>query len=64
MADLAEQKNIRVIFYQAENDSKQTRAFAEEIDGIAMEVDPLSADYIENMLKMAQTFKDVLTKNN
>ncbi len=64
MADLAEQKNIRVIFYQAENDSKQTRAFAEEIDGIAMEVDPLSADYIDNMLKMAQTFKDVLTKND
>lgn len=61
MADLAKQKNIRVIFYQAENDSKQTKAFAEEIDGIAMEVDPLSADYIDNMVKIAQTFNDVMT---
>lgn len=60
MADIAEAKNIRVIFYQASADSKQAKAFAEEIGGRAVMIDPLSAEYIENMRAIVKTFKEVL----
>ncbi|MDD4188735.1 MAG: zinc ABC transporter substrate-binding protein [Eubacteriales bacterium] len=62
MADIAEEKNIKVIFYQASSDSKQAIAFAEEIDGSAVMIDPLAAEYEENMREIAATFKEVLNR--
>jgi zinc transport system substrate-binding protein len=60
LIDIAKKENIRVIFYQAEIDSKQTAAFAEEIGGKSLKVNPLSADYISNLENIAETFSQEL----
>lgn len=60
MVDIAKEENIKVIFYQAEIDSKQTTAFAEEIGGKSLKLDPLSADYISNLENIAETFSQEL----
>ncbi|MGH4117624.1 metal ABC transporter solute-binding protein, Zn/Mn family [Clostridium sp.] len=61
--DFAKKEYINVIFYQAEIDSKQSETFALEIDGKAEMVEPLSADYINNLEKMAKTFKEVMERD-
>jgi zinc transport system substrate-binding protein len=58
--DLAKKEDIKVIFYQAEIDSKQARILAAEIGGQTEMVVPLDPDYINNMEKIAQTFARVL----
>lgn len=58
--DLAKEKGIKVIFYQAEVDSRQAEAFANEIGGKTEMIEPLAPDYIENLDRMANTFKEVL----
>jgi len=58
--DLAKEKNIKVIFYQAENDSSQARTIAEEIGGKSEMIAPLASNYIENLEKTAETFANVL----
>ncbi|MEG2518554.1 MAG: zinc ABC transporter substrate-binding protein [Oscillospiraceae bacterium] len=60
LTDLAKANNIRVIFYQAEIDSSQCQAFAEEIGGKAVKLDPLSGDYIENLKAMANAISEEL----
>jgi zinc transport system substrate-binding protein len=40
MIDLAKEEQIKVIFYQAEIDSSQSQAFAEELGGETMELSP------------------------
>ena len=60
MVELAKEKKYKVIFYQAEIDSSQTRAFANEIGGKALKLDPLSIEYIENLKNMGQIFLEVL----
>ena len=52
MVDFAKEKNISVIFYQEEIDSKQAEAFADELDGEAIMLSPLSADYENNLYQM------------
>ena len=54
--DMAREKGIKIIFYQEDIDSRQSRTFAEELGGRAEKVSPLAADYIENMLRMANAF--------
>lgn len=56
----AKEKHIKIIFYQAEIDSKQAKTFADEINGKAELVEPLSADYIKNLKIMCDTFKKAL----
>ncbi len=51
--DLAKADGITTIFSQAEIDSKQPDAFAEEIGGTKVMLAPLGEDYIPNMLSMA-----------
>lgn len=60
MIDLANKEKIKVIFYQEEIDSSQSEAFAEEIEGKTMKLEPLAADYINNLKKMAQTMAEVM----
>ncbi len=60
MVDLALAEEIRVIFYQAEIDSPQSRSFAEEIGGETIQLAPLSPDYINNLQRMAETMSEVL----
>lgn len=61
MVDLAKKENIKAIFYQEEIDSKQSQSFAEEIGGKTIQLEPLSADYINNLKKMADTIKEAVT---
>jgi zinc transport system substrate-binding protein len=58
--DQAKKENIKVIFYQAEMDSKQAQTFAREMGGQAELIAPLAPDYIDNLRKTAQTFSQVL----
>lgn len=60
MVDRAKREKIKVIFYQAEIDSKQARVFAAEIGGKAIQVEPLAPDYIENLQRTTETFVNVL----
>lgn len=58
--EIANSQGIKVIFYQAEVDSRQAKAFAEEIGGQTEQIAPLAPNYIENLEKIAETFADVL----
>lgn len=58
--NIAKEKNIKAVFYQAEIDSKQSKAIAEEIGGKTVQVDPLASNYIENLQKTAEVFKSIL----
>jgi zinc transport system substrate-binding protein len=58
--DTAKNKNIKVIFYQAEIDSKQSQAIAESIGGKTIKLAPLAPNYIENLKKTAEIFNEVL----
>ncbi|MBE6809059.1 MAG: zinc ABC transporter substrate-binding protein [Clostridia bacterium] len=60
MADLAKRENIKSIFYQAEASKKQALAFAEEIDGKAVMLEPLSSDYIANLKAMTDSLKEAI----
>lgn len=53
LVDMAKERNIRVIFYQAETDSRQAQAFATEIGGRAVMLSPLAEGYVENLEVMA-----------
>ena len=54
LTDLARENGIKVIFYQAQTSERQAMAFAEGIDGEAVMLDPLSENYIENLITMAE----------
>jgi zinc transport system substrate-binding protein len=58
VVDLAKIQGIKTIFYQQEVDSRQATSFAEEIKGVAVQLSPLSADYIENMKVMAKAIAE------
>lgn len=58
--DLAKEEGIKFIFYQAEFDSQQAQTIAQEIGGEAVMVEPLSPDYIDNLKRVANSFKEVL----
>lgn len=58
MIDLAKNENIKVIFYQQETDSSQAEAYAEEVGGKAVMLAPLSADYLNNLKKMADAIAE------
>lgn len=65
LVDLAKKDGAKAIFYQAETDSKQAKAFAEEIGGKTIELAPLAADYENNLKKMAATISSaVKTETN
>jgi zinc transport system substrate-binding protein len=59
MIDLAKAQNIKVIFYQAEIDASQSRAYAEEIGGTSARLEPLSLDYVNNLRVMAEALASV-----
>ncbi len=61
--DLAKKEKIKVVFYQAELDSKQARTLAAEIGGRTEMIAPLAPDYIENLQKTARIFQQVLKDN-
>ena len=59
LVDEAKKLNIKVIFYQEEVDGSQAATFAEEINGKAIKLEPLSSNYIENLYQMAKVISEV-----
>ncbi len=57
--DFAKKENIKALFYQAEISSKQADSFAQEIGGKTVLLEPLSGDYIENLMKMVKLITEV-----
>ena len=55
--DVAKEKGIHTIFTQAETDSRQSAAFAEEVGAKVVTLKPLAEDYVENLKLMAEAFK-------
>ena len=53
LTDLAKSKNIDTVFCQAEASAKQASVFADEIGAEVCILEPLAANYTENMRKMA-----------
>lgn len=58
--NLAKQKNIQAILYQAEINSKQSQVIADEIGATTIMVQPLAPDYIDNMNRMVELFRKLL----
>ncbi|NLY07584.1 MAG: zinc ABC transporter solute-binding protein [Spirochaetales bacterium] len=58
LIDQAKASDTKVIFYQAQMDGRQAEVFAEELGGMAVEMDPLAYDYIDNLQKMADCLKE------
>jgi zinc transport system substrate-binding protein len=58
--DFANEYSIGYVFYQAEIDSSQVESFADEIDAEIVELDPLSADYLANLIIMANLIREGL----
>ncbi|SHI57597.1 zinc transport system substrate-binding protein [Dethiosulfatibacter aminovorans DSM 17477] len=58
--DFARNKEIKVVFYQDEFDSSQAETIAKEIDGTAVEVSPLSYDYVNAMEDILDKLQPVL----
>ena len=54
--DYTKLKNIKVIFYQQEFDSKQAETIANEIGGKVISLNILSDDYINNLKTITDTF--------
>ncbi|MFI3206494.1 MAG: zinc ABC transporter substrate-binding protein [Clostridia bacterium] len=60
MIDFAKENDIKVIFYQAEIDSSQSQTFADEIGGETTMLEPLSPDYIDNLINMAEVMAEAM----
>ena len=60
LSDLAKKEAIKVIFYQAETSGRQASAFAEEIGGKALCLQPLAPNYTENLKIMAKAIKEAI----
>jgi zinc transport system substrate-binding protein len=58
--DYAKSQGIKAIFYQSELDSRQAQVFADELGGKAIMLEPLAADYIANLEKMANLMAEAM----
>lgn len=62
LIDEAEEKNIKVIFVQAQFSTQSAGAIASEIGGEIVTVDPLAKDYIDNLDIITEAFSQGITK--
>ena len=60
----AREENIKVIFAQPEFSGKDAQTIAQEIDGEVLLISPLAPDWSDNLLKVSQTFAEVLKKQS
>lgn len=62
IVDIAREENIRDIFIQMEFERDNARAVARELGGEVIEIDPLSADWMENFKDIADKLYQVLNR--
>lgn len=58
VVNFAKENGLKAVFYQQEVDSRQSVSFAEEIKGKAIQLSPLSGDYIQNLKDMAKAIAE------
>lgn len=58
--EMAQENDIRFIFYQEEFDNQQAELVAKEINGTTIKVAPLSGDYIESMRYISVRLQEIL----
>lgn len=60
LIDQAKADKIEVIFVQPQFDKRQARQVAEAIGGAVIAVDPLAADYVDNLRRVGREFAQAL----
>lgn len=55
--DTARENGIRTVFIQKQFDSRMAQSIAEEIDGKVLQLDPLSEEWLNNMITIARTLQ-------
>lgn len=58
--NIAKQKDIKVIFVQPEFSTKSAEAIAKFMGGKTIVIDPLAENWLENLKKVTETFREVL----
>jgi len=60
LIEQAKQEKIKVVFVQPQFDQRQALQVAQAIGGAVIAVDPLAADYVENLRRVGQQFAQAL----
>jgi zinc transport system substrate-binding protein len=60
LIEQAKQERIKVVFVQPQFDKRQARQVAQAIGGVVVAVDPLAADYVDNLRRVGQQFAQAL----
>jgi zinc transport system substrate-binding protein len=60
LIDQAKQENIQVVFVQPQFDRRSASQVAQAIDGGVVAVDPLAADYVDNLRRVGRQFAEAL----
>ena len=60
----AKEENIKVIFAQPEFSTQSAETIAQEIGGKVLLITPLAPDWSDNLLKVSQTFAEMLKTQN
>lgn len=60
LIEQARQEKIRVVFVQPQFDKRQARQVAQAIGGEVVAIDPLAADYIDNLRRVGHEFSRAL----
>ena len=60
LIDQAKADKIRVVFVQPQFDKRQARQVAQAIGGAVISVDPLAADYLDNLRRVGREFAKAL----
>lgn len=60
LIDQAKQEKIKVVFVQPQFDKRQARQVAQAIGGGVVSVDPLAADYVDNLRRVGHQFAQAL----
>lgn len=60
LIDQAKQENIQVIFVQPQFDKRSATQVAQAIGGTVIAVDPLAAEYVDNLRRVGQQFAQAL----
>jgi zinc transport system substrate-binding protein len=62
LIEQAQHEGIRVVFVQPQFDKRQARQVAQAIGGAVIAVDPLAADYVDNLRRVGREFAQALQR--
>ena len=60
LIDQAKEDKVKVVFVQPQFDKRRARQVAQAIGGAAIAVDPLAADYVDNLRRVGREFAQAL----